>query len=203
MLFSVITLIIISNASGENKNFSVLDTLKSGFQLASKFFTSDHAKGVANLVSEAFEKSSTNKANNHEKHSNVFSGFLRISSAIHLKRPSRITYEKKTDTGSLFDWVLSNTAVEDLLTNAQDEKLPEKVIEYVKDRSLDEDSGCIQLLICKSAPFISKMQKSIKERSRNSTLGYSALYKYLPTVEEVSDHGDDCEKKFPYCIIPL
>lgn len=49
----------------------------SGLQLAGKFLNSDHAKGVAKLVSEAFEKT-RDKNNNDEKQSNIFSGFLRV-----------------------------------------------------------------------------------------------------------------------------
>ncbi|XP_018571604.1 uncharacterized protein LOC108911215 [Anoplophora glabripennis] len=218
-------LLISCTKSVENENFSVLDKLKSGLQLAGKFLNSDHAKGVANLVSEAFEKTH-NKNNNDDKQSNIFSGFLRvlgfdtkkigaitvnaiifvaqlISSAIQLKQPSQLIHERKVDTGSLFDWVISDTDIADLLDNAKDEKLSQNIIEYVKERSLDEDTGCIQLLICKSSPFILQMQKSIKERSSNSSLGYGALYKYLPALEEVSDNGDACEKSYHYCTIPL
>ncbi|KAJ8945411.1 hypothetical protein NQ314_009249 [Rhamnusium bicolor] len=93
------------------------------------------------------------------------------------------------------------STVVDYISSAKDHKLPEMVIEYIKERSLDEDTGCIQLLICKSSPFIRNMQKSINDRSSNSTKGYKALFAYLPTVEEVSENGDSCEIKYPYCSI--
>lgn len=49
----------------------------SGLQLAGKFFNSDHAKGVANLVSDAFEETHTkNKGANQQN--NIFSWFLRV-----------------------------------------------------------------------------------------------------------------------------
>lgn len=49
----------------------------SGLQVAGKFFNADHAKGVASLVSEAFDKSHA-KNKDADQQGNMFSGFLRM-----------------------------------------------------------------------------------------------------------------------------
>lgn len=97
--------------------------------------------------------------------------------------------------------MLKNQKVSELIEHVTDKNLSKMVMDYVRERSLDEDSGCIQLLICKTSPFIQKMQGAIVN---NRTIkGYKVFFEYLPTFNEVMDNGDDCEKKHPYCMIFL
>lgn len=104
--------------------------------------------------------------------------------------------------GTPLDWMMSTTQVIQLFENIKDKGLPQEIIMYIKERSLDEDTGCVQLLVCKSAPFVWGMQK-VLDRSTNRTTkkGFKSMYGYLPTLEEVIDHGDACDKKHPYCLI--
>ncbi|KAJ8945426.1 hypothetical protein NQ318_009882 [Aromia moschata] len=170
-------------------------------KLAGKLLMSDHASGVATLVSEAFEKTQPKK-NSSEQTNNLFSGFFensrirlekdwsnynhcghlidnhknylvnfffQISSSISLKPPSQITKGRRSEVRqSLFDWVVNKEGISEIMSDVKDENLSSKVIEYIKERSLDEDTGCIQLLLCKSTPFIRKMQKSISDRGSSN-----------------------------------
>lgn len=94
---------------------------------------------------------------------------------------------------------MNSNQVKNLLDYATDTDLPERVIEYVKERSLDEDSGCIQQLICKGAPLVWGMQKALKLKPDEQMKGKGALFGYFPKLEEVEEHADKCEKKYPYC----
>lgn len=85
------------------------------------------------------------------------------------------------------------------MSAATDRDLPDKVINYVKERSLDEDTGCVQLLICKGAPLVWGMQRALKYKPEEQLRGKTALFGYFPSVEEVAEYADECENKHPYC----
>ncbi|CAH0561028.1 unnamed protein product [Brassicogethes aeneus] len=218
--FFVITLVSCVMAD-DKRTIDVLGKIKSGFQMAGKLLGLEQAKGVANLVSQAFGKNNRKdeKGNNG---GNVFSGFLRvlgfdakrisaiainaiifvaqmISSSLKLTSPSELT-QARYSPGTPFDWLLGNSRVANLLTYTNDKNLPNQVIEYLKENSLDEETGCLQLLVCKGSPFIWNMQKALKN-SGNETVpkGPKAMFAHLPSIEEVADYGDRCERRHPYC----
>lgn len=95
--------------------------------------------------------------------------------------------------------MMNNTEVTDLIQHVTDKDLPERVIQYVKERSLDEETGCIQLLICKGSPFVWGMQKLLIRKKEDNIKGRSAFYYYFPDLEEISNYADECDKKYPYC----
>lgn len=99
------------------------------------------------------------------------------------------------------EWMLNNSNVVDMLSDIKDKDLPINIVEYIKERGLDEDTDCIQLLVCKTAPLIWGMQKTINSTTKEAVKGRKALYSNLPTVEEFAENGDACEKKHPYCLI--
>lgn len=106
--------------------------------------------------------------------------------------------------GSPLDWITTNPSgqISELITAAKDPTLPERIVEYLQERTTDEETGCVQLLVCKSAPFLWGMQKAIGKNSPTSyATGTTGMYKYLPTLEEVANHGDDCEEKYPTCLL--
>lgn len=59
----------------ENRSFYMFGKIKSSIQMAGKLLGLDHAKGVAELVSEAFGKTRIKHDNGKD---NVFSGFWRV-----------------------------------------------------------------------------------------------------------------------------
>ncbi|PSN49101.1 hypothetical protein C0J52_13635 [Blattella germanica] len=75
------------------------------------------------------------------------------------------------------------------------------------ERFSDEESGCIQLLVCKSSPFVWGMQRSVrallsKEQDRARRLTpIQRMYNHLPSVKEVTEVGDHCEHRFPACTV--
>lgn len=92
---------------------------------------------------------------------------------------------------------MNNKKLTELIDYAKDESLPDHIIENIKEHSLDEETDCIQLLICKTKPFIWGMQKAIIDGIiGKAKLG---LFSNLPSMHEVTEHGDSCEKKHPYC----
>lgn len=64
---------------------------------------------------------------------------------------------------------------------------------------MDEETGCIQQLICKSSPFIWGMQRALSFKANEQSKGRNALFAYFPNMEEVETYADECEKKYPYC----
>lgn len=110
--------------------------------------------------------------------------------------PSELTTAKELN-GSPIDWIMNNNKLLELIDYAKDESLPEHIIDNIKDHSLDEETDCIQLLICKVKPFIWGMQKTIVDGIASKTK--FGLFNNLPTVQEMAEHGDSCEKKHPYC----
>ncbi|KAL3267398.1 hypothetical protein HHI36_011527 [Cryptolaemus montrouzieri] len=198
--------------------------LKSGLQMAGKFLGIDKAKGVADLVSDAFGKSN-NRKGDEDAGGNIFSGFLRmlgfdakrigaiainsivfvahlISKSLARSRPFLRSEVEKLPSGSPFEWVRDKPEVKSQLSYMTNPVLPNDIIEYIKERSLDENTDCIQLLICKSSPFIWGMQRSLS--GENSTVsGVQALFQFLPTVDEFLKNGDKCEKQHPYCFLNM
>lgn len=77
--------------------------------------------------------------------------------------------------------------------------LSKQIIEYIKEHSLDEETDCIQLLICKVSPFIDSMQKSLEPKERNEDSGKNVLFKHMPSIENITAIGDKCEENHPYC----
>ncbi|KAK9870011.1 hypothetical protein WA026_006106 [Henosepilachna vigintioctopunctata] len=198
--------------------------LKSGLEMAGKWLGLDRSRGVANLVSEAFGKIN-NRKGDYEESGNIFSGFLRmlgfdakkigaiavnsivfiaqlINKSLARSAPLLQNEEKSLPSGSPFDWLRDKADVKSQMTYMTNPQLPEDVVEYIKERSLDENTDCIQLLICKSSPIIWGMQRSLS--SFNSTVkGLGALLHYLPTVAQFLNHSEVCEKQHPYCILDL
>lgn len=128
--------------------------------------------------------------------------------------------------GSPFDWImenqLTNTALAQQLANVRDKKLPEQVIQSIVNSALGDDgqADCIKLLVCKSAPIIWGMQRAIFEpknasdkandgnvndengsNDKKSGNRLDEYFKYLPTVTEFKDHGDECEQRYNGCKI--
>lgn len=100
-----------------------------------------------------------------------------------------------------FDWLINNERLSDAIKISKESDLPDKINEYIKERSLDEESGCIQLLICKISPFIWAMQRTLNTKDEFKMKGEPALSQFMPNLEEVADNSDECEEKYPYCLI--
>jgi hypothetical protein len=81
------------------------------------------------------------------------------------------------------------------------------VISAVQDRYTDAETGCVQLLVCKSTPFVRGMQRAVRALLNNDqeAKGWGGLtplqrmYGDLPSAEEVAEEGDQCEDRFPLC----
>ncbi|KAJ3657921.1 hypothetical protein Zmor_009697 [Zophobas morio] len=221
MLVVLILALVASSACEER---TVFGKLKSGFQLAGKLLGIDEANGVAQLVSEAFGKSHK-KGDGAEGTGNIFSGFLRIlgfdskkigaiavnaiifvaqliSSSLSRPRVSQITEGRTLRDGTPLDWMMSSPEVMRMFQHIKDRDLPDHIIMYIKERALDEDSDCVQLLICKGAPFVWGMQRVLDGNS-TTVKGAKSLYAFLPTLEDVIDHADTCDRKHPYCFVHL
>jgi hypothetical protein len=112
----------------------------------------------------------------------------------------QITEARGTRGGSPLDWMMSSPQVIRMFSHIKDKNLPDHIIMYIKERALDEDTDCVQLLVCKGAPFIWGMQKVLD----NSTVkGAKSLYAHLPSLDEVVEHADLCDKKHPYCFVHI
>jgi len=109
--------------------------------------------------------------------------------------------------------------VAEALKLAQNPELPEMLIGLLKGRSkrsLDALSNegpthCLQRLMCQITPVVHGMQKAVKQaieqtkQANHATpeAGYtspmSALWRFLPTREELIKQSDSCEGLHPEC----
>lgn len=62
----------------EGRTMDMFGKIKTGLRMAGKLLGLDTAKGVAELVSDAFGKNDHRKGDNEEHGGNIFSGFLRM-----------------------------------------------------------------------------------------------------------------------------
>ncbi|KAJ9600747.1 hypothetical protein L9F63_001102 [Diploptera punctata] len=122
------------------------------------------------------------------------------------------SHHQQETKGTPVSWILDNPSAQmgNLLKRAQDEFLPDKVIRSIQDRYSDDESGCIQLLVCKTSPFVWGMQKSVRALLRgnqedrkgwNRLTPIQIMYNDLPSVKEITEYGDNCEDRFPTCKI--
>ncbi|XP_018335100.1 uncharacterized protein LOC108743998 [Agrilus planipennis] len=152
----------------------------------------------------------------------VFSGFLRllgfgprklgavvlnavifiaqlISTSLNKPSPPYLIHERKINENNMFEWISNKSGISDLLTYAKSENLVDGIIKHIRENSLDEDSGCLQLLFCKSSPFVEGMQKALN--NVHTQKGVKAFFEFLPNRTEIVRNGQWCEKKFPYCTV--
>lgn len=107
--------------------------------------------------------------------------------------------EKVLPKGTLYDWMMNNSHVTSLIGKIKDRELPEHIINHIKEQSLDEESDCVQLLVCKITPFLWGMQESLDQKEIGK--GVNSFYANLPSLEEVTLYGDACDGKHPFCFI--
>ncbi|XP_055857620.1 uncharacterized protein LOC129920300 [Episyrphus balteatus] len=108
------------------------------------------------------------------------------------------------------DWILTNPpeGLSDFMKQIIDGKLPDKLVEAIGRLETQNGQGdCIKLLMCKSAPFIWGMQKSVSNRL-NGELNeaftekfkiqepMSMLFQNLPEIEEYRRHDHLCEQRY-------
>lgn len=117
-----------------------------------------------------------------------------------------------------------------ILSGVRDRRLPDHMITAIGalERRPGE-AGCIKLLLCKVAPFVWGMQRSIGERLDGNTVGTSSndyddfvppddkttagnvgggissdgrlseFFKHLPPMQEFRKNGDECERRHAEC----
>lgn len=125
--------------------------------------------------------------------------FLQISTSF-ISNPSKTqTQRENVPGGTPFEWMMNSSYISNMLNYLTDRELPDHVIQYIRERNLDEETGCIQQLICKSSPFIWGMQRALSFKPEEQSIGREALFAYFPNMEEVEEYADKCEGKYPYC----
>lgn len=125
-----------------------------------------------------------------------------------------------------FSWILENKDTsQDLahqMESVRDKNLPERLVESIANallgnaESRGEQTDCIKLLVCKSAPIVWGMQRAITDRIDGTANGkdddkpkasddnsnankIEAYFKYLPDLTEFRNHGDGCEARYNGC----
>ncbi|XP_060531764.1 uncharacterized protein LOC132705286 isoform X2 [Cylas formicarius] len=153
--------------------FSHAETTNPVDKLADKLLNTDQRYGLANLISAVYANI---KSAPHESASGRFgilSAFFRIlgldgkkigaiavnvliliaesiSASLSTKSSAELPQSRKqTVTGSPFQWMNENAVVAEMASHMTDASLPNEVVKHIKERSLDEATGCIQLLMCK------------------------------------------------------
>ncbi|XP_075977134.1 uncharacterized protein LOC142977244 [Anticarsia gemmatalis] len=106
-------------------------------------------------------------------------------------------------------WILNKNSrkLQDLLTAAKNASLPETIDDIIQGQGTDEETSCIRLLVCKVTPFIYRMQKTVfgnEDEKMNGGFskevrGSAAMYRHLPTAEEINARNDICEQQHKDC----
>lgn len=146
-----------------------------------------------------------------------------------MKTPTRRSLDDAStqSIGYPFNWLLehkdSNQPLFDQIENARDKNLPQNLVESIADGignligNDNEQTDCIKLLVCKSAPIIWGMQRAITERIQNNddsadetnqnnvndnnpnSNKIDEYFRHLPNVTEFKNHGDSCELRYKGC----
>jgi len=109
------------------------------------------------------------------------------------------------------------------MKTAQDPRLTDELEDAVKSRTKraispgggrpraqDTSTPCIQQLVCRSAPFVWAMQRSLKDLLNPSEATETAarwntltpvqrMYAYLPAAGEIEERAKFCKEKLPAC----
>lgn len=125
---------------------------------------------------------------------------FQISTSFSPNAPPMQIQRENIPKGNPFEWMMNSSFISNsLLKYLTDHELPNYVIQYIRERNLDEETGCLQQLICKSSPFIWGMQKALTYKPKEQSRGRDALFAYFPVMREVEEYADKCEGKYPYC----
>ncbi|XP_030747132.1 uncharacterized protein LOC115875767 [Sitophilus oryzae] len=112
---------------------------------------------------------------------------------------------RNAKNGDPFSWIMEKPEVRNIINEALNPKLPEEIIKYIKERSMDEETGCVQMLICKVSPIIRGMQKALNftenylHKDQNATVQKFVFSEYFPKVDEMLKHSWECEDKYHFC----
>ncbi|KAM8710471.1 hypothetical protein ACLKA7_017139 [Drosophila subpalustris] len=110
--------------------------------------------------------------------------------------------------GSPIDWFLKRPGphTQRMLRRIMDHKLPEHVVDMIESKESPDgnEAACLKLLMCKSSPIIWGMQQSLKKRlagepdepDEESYMNANMFFKYLPSLREYKEHGEECEMRF-------
>lgn len=104
---------------------------------------------------------------------------------------SQPTQQGRSQSDYFYYGILKNKYKHNLNSTLEGSEIIEKVIDHVRENSLDEDSGCIQLLLCKAAHTLDKIQKTIL--LQKSTLNFSSESEHISIIS--------CKRKYPYCTL--
>ncbi|XP_066248791.1 uncharacterized protein [Euwallacea similis] len=113
------------------------------------------------------------------------------AAAVDEKRNGGLTFENSYD----FIVNISGVAVSDVFHD----KIGEKIISYIREHSSEEESGCVQLLICKLIPFFKSMQRALKDVKENRQRGRFNLFYHFPKGEEIAKQNENCANKIKWC----
>lgn len=92
-----------------------------------------------------------------------------------------------------------------LLARAQDPDLPDQLISALQDSPAHTE--CIQLLVCRSTPFLNGMQRSLAAllEDNASADAWSSLsplqrmYHYIPSRRDLMESATHCRRRIPSC----
>lgn len=85
--------------------------------------------------------------------------------------------------------MLIDEEIKKIFSRFNKSSLSENIIEDLKERNFYEDTGCIELLLCKTAPIVEKIHERVF--SKNSD--------HPPLFSSYIDHDSICRKKYSLC----
>ncbi|KAL1131871.1 hypothetical protein AAG570_011482, partial [Ranatra chinensis] len=157
------------------------------------------ARGVAELVSKSFSKQTPrNPLKNPQLSPDLLAGFFKLFGFDN----------SKLGAIAINAVIFIAQLAGNLLAMAQERSLPDRLIEGLRENSPVE-TDCVQLLVCKVGPFMWAMQAALghqptkpEERTQWSSMTpVERMFAQMPSMEELTEHGTDCEMKYPSCRI--
>ncbi|KAL5275937.1 hypothetical protein ACFFRR_001641 [Megaselia abdita] len=108
---------------------------------------------------------------------------------------------RSSEPTGTFEWILEKVSkgMNSYGDSIRNKKLPDILTSMVEDMETERGQGeCIKMLLCKSSPFIWKMQDTFINYVDGKTLkkGEDAMFGNLPGIDEYKAHGKICEERF-------
>lgn len=125
-----------------------------------------------------------------------------------------------------FDYIAEKRMTSNELANQmealQHRDLTERIVRSIEEQNIrnETNTDCIKLLLCKSAPFVWGMQRTIATQVEEKpsddenndadvnddtndirSWGIDKFFECLPTLEEFKNHSNDCNAQYKSCTI--
>ncbi|XP_066150850.1 uncharacterized protein [Euwallacea fornicatus] len=203
-------------------NITVYRTMADG----NKFYEYSKASGINVLIENGHEKISRPKTGHETVRSfipQIFTAFLKLNNLDGSKvaavgvnaliflaqllgtsliaNKKTAAFEEGRNDGLTFensyDFIVNISGVAG--SDVFHDQIGDKIISYIRERSSEEESGCVQLLVCKLNPFLRAMQKTLKDIKEDQQSRSFNLFYHFPKGKDIAKQNESCENEMKSC----